>query len=122
MFRPSSYTDAERKLLHGAKTGKLHLIAEGLDEGAAIETLDQHSDTALMAAAQSEQVAAILLLISRGADVNAKRERFSTTALHYALCTPCLDASKALIEGGADVNALNCHKETPLFHAYESAQ
>jgi ankyrin repeat protein len=54
------------------------------------------------------------LLISNGADVNAKHDGFGTTPLHRAAYRGHKEIVELLIGKGADVNAKNANGETPI--------
>jgi len=79
-----------------------------------IRAQDQHYGTALHRAAIKGRKAMAELLISRGADVRARKKRHRCTPLHYAAQMGNLDIARFLISKGADVNAPNRDGETPL--------
>jgi len=65
-----------------------------------------------------------LLLLDRGADVNARSqsERFArtNTPLHAAAANKQVEVARLLVERGADVNAKDGHGFTPLALAANS--
>jgi hypothetical protein len=63
-----------------------------------------NGETPLMFAARNGNLDALNLLLTRGADVNAKESLRSTTALMWAVEQKHTDAVKFLIQHGADVN------------------
>lgn len=58
----------------------------------------------LMAAVLSEQVPALLKLLSKGADIDA-RDAHGHSALHHAICKGLMPMAKALIENNADIDS-----------------
>ena len=56
----------------------------------------------------------IELLISSGADVNAKTKKYGQTLLHYAANMGQKEIAQLLIAKGVDVNAKDKDGETPL--------
>jgi ankyrin repeat protein len=71
------------------------------------------NSTLLHAAAYDGEVDAIKLLISIGADINAK-EINGRTPLHLAANNGQLDAIETLVRNGADIEAKDGHEMTPL--------
>jgi ankyrin repeat protein len=70
----------------------------------------------LVAAAESNDRAAVLAELGRGADAKA-RAADGTTALHWAVFHDDADLVARLIKAGADVNAANDYGSTPLGEA-----
>ena len=60
--------------------------------------------TLLMLVARTGNVDALMLLLAKGADVNAAETRTGTTALIWAALENRADAVRALTKAGADVN------------------
>jgi ankyrin repeat protein len=125
--------EGETPLMAVARTGNVEAATLLLDAGAdvnAIELWGQQS--ALMWAAAQKQPAMIKLLISRGADVNARgavrnwerkviREprpkdmnQGGFTPLLYAAREGCIECAKELVAGGADLDLPDPHRVTPL--------
>jgi ankyrin repeat protein len=119
-----------------ARTNNMDAAKLLLDHGAkvnAAETFDHQ--TALMWAANERQGAMVRLLISRGADVNARsrvhdndprvtaepRVRYDPsggmTPLMFAAREGCVDCAKALVEAGARINDYDPDNITPLILA-----
>ncbi|WP_447896641.1 ankyrin repeat domain-containing protein [Stenotrophomonas acidaminiphila] len=135
----------ENTLLHNISCIRNRSMLEGVEyfvnQGVRLEAKNLIGNTALHAAAETEDVAKCMLLLDMGADVHAKNQELNTplflttsrmiaealiayganpnhrnaygeTPLHCCTSFQCL---KALVDGGADVNALNTVGESPLF-------
>ncbi|MDA7510873.1 acyltransferase family protein [Verrucomicrobia bacterium] len=88
-------------------------VRRRLTDGASLnEQEPMFGATALSMAAYHGNVDAIEILISRGADVNA-RDRDGSTPLHVAAMWGKTEAARILIENGVDLNAKNRLGETP---------
>lgn len=128
--------EGETPLMEVARTGDVAAATLLLDAGAdvnAVELWGQQSP--LMWAAAQKQPAMIKLLISRGADVDARgavrnwerkviREprpkdmnQGGFTPLLYAAREGCIECAKELVAGGADLNLPDPHRVTPLVMA-----
>lgn len=70
----------------------------------------------LLIALEHGAVEAAKILISRGADSNA-RDGWNWTPLHYAAKSNHLEIAKLLIDCGADISAARATGDTPLHHA-----
>ena len=77
------------------------LLSAGADVNAALPD----GETALMTAARGGSVAAVKLLLARGADVDASEAWKGQTALMWAAAENHADVVRVLIAGGADPNA-----------------
>ena len=86
-----------------------------------VDSRDDSRSTPLMAAAATNQVAAMKFLIMCGANVNA-RGMGGSTALHDAAAVrgSCVEAIALLLEHGADLDARSIDGTTPLFSAIAS--
>ena len=82
-----------------------------------LEKKDKDGNTPLLITSWNNSTIKIAkLLISKGADVNAKNI-YSDTPLHFASRINYLELAKLLISKGADVNAKNNWDEIPLYFA-----
>ena len=128
--------EGETPLMEVARTGDVAAATLLLDAGAdvnAIELWGQQSP--LMWAAAQKQPAMIKLLVSRGADVDARgavrnwerkvikeprpkdMNQGGFTPLLYAAREGCIECAKELVAGGADLNLPDPHRVTPLVMA-----
>jgi len=73
------------------------------------------------AARASGSLAAVQLLVARGADVNA-RDDIGGTALYDAICDMRLDSALYLVEHGADLNAHTVNGITMTWAVYNEMQ
>src|SRR5689334_1685276 len=79
--------------------------------------------TSLMAAAYTQKWDVVLLLLSKGASVQAYNRNTKRTALHYAALRGAPDAVlRALVEAGANTMSLDIHGRTPAVTARRSEQ
>lgn len=114
--------------------GYLPIVRVLLEAGANLEgKTEDDGKTPLMLAAEGtallatypssvdrmNQIEVIRLLISAGADVNAKSNE-GWTALIIAANSGCIEAIKLLLEAGADANAKDCWGDTALSRALEA--
>ncbi|NQT02419.1 MAG: ankyrin repeat domain-containing protein [Planctomycetes bacterium] len=92
-----------------AGDGKYETIKTLLEHGAKVNHKeDGDGSTALHYAAMYSGKEVMNLLISYGADVNA-RDEHQSTPLHQAAMLNNIEATKALVEHGADIFAKNYH-------------
>ena len=110
-------------LLHVAAAGfRADMAADLLERGADIAAKNRRGAQALHYAADArrpshgDQVATIKVLLSAGADANA-RDKTGVAPLHRAVRRRGAAAVKALLDGGADANLKNGSGSTPLFLA-----
>jgi ankyrin repeat protein len=92
---------AKVDLIQAAATGRTDLIASILDrDGDVIDRVDAHGKTALFHAAQNNRLAAVKLLVERGADVN-RSDAVGTAALHRTSWQCSDELIQYLIDHGA---------------------
>ena len=128
--------EGETPLMEIARTGNVEAATLLLDAGADVDAIELWGEqSALMWAAAQKHPQMIKLLISRGADVNARgavrnwerkviREprpkdmnQGGFTPLLYAAREGCIECAKELVAGGADLDLPDPHRVTPLVMA-----
>src|SRR5688572_17597413 len=128
--------EGETALMEVARTGNVEAATLLIDAGADVNAIELWGEqSALMWAAAQKQPQMIKLLISRGADVNARgavrnwerkviREprpkdmnQGGFTPLLYAAREGCTECAKELVAGGADLDLPDPHRVTPLVMA-----
>ena len=90
-----------------------------LENGADVNSKDEHGQTALMNAAHAGQVELVRLLIEMGADLNVTA-KYNLSALMLSLIAHHTEVAQLLIDAGADVNirsSTDFHGKTALFLA-----
>jgi hypothetical protein len=101
------------RLMAFAHAGRIDLLDDALDRGAAADPRDQQGTTPLMYAANRGERAAVLTLLGHGADPDATDDD-GTTALMYAARGGHTNVVQALIENGADPAITEAHGRTAL--------
>ncbi|MAV09201.1 MAG: hypothetical protein CMO53_03930, partial [Verrucomicrobiales bacterium] len=91
---------------------KQHLAA-----GTDVNEGDEDGDTPLIYALEEGHKEVAKLLITKGADVNAKRDFAKTSPLHFAAIYDLKEIAALLIAKGANVNARSSRGWTPLMVA-----
>jgi ankyrin repeat protein len=95
---------AQVDLIQAAATGRTDLIASILDrDRGVIDSLDAEGKTALFHAAQNNRLAAVKLLVERGADVN-RSDAVGSAALHRTSQQCSDELIQYLIDHGADAH------------------
>ena len=105
----------EIRLLAAIRNGNLSGARRLIKQGADVnwQSKPQCTATALHEAARMDDVPIVELLISEGADIDAKRQN-NYTPLHIAAFFGMARAAQALLRNGADVNANDDSGATPL--------
>jgi uncharacterized protein len=85
------------------KRGDLERVRSLLENGADINSKDEHGQTALMNAAHAGHVQLVRLLIEKGTDLNVTA-KYNLSALMLSLIAHQTEIAQLLIEAGADVN------------------
>ena len=127
-FKQPLITDLLRK--HGGKTrdelkaaesievaaelGNIEAVKQHLDDGTEVNAKDENGLTPLHFA-KTKEIAD--LLISKGADVNAKEAKNRITPLPWAAWRGRKEIAELLIAKGADLNTKNKDGGTPLHNA-----
>lgn len=108
---------AEHDIYTAVMAGELAMVEALLDEDPALaRAADEHGSTPLHWAIRSGRTGAAVLLLERGADVNA-RGPAERTPLHAAAHAGEKDLVDLLLARGADPNAASGSGQTPLFGA-----
>lgn len=94
------------------------MLSKLLDEGADVDTPNQHRSTPLLYAAKKNQLDVAAMLIERGARVGLCNDS-KTTALHCAASSGHLAMCQLLVAKGADLRAEDEDSDTPLCVATE---
>jgi uncharacterized protein len=89
--------------------GNAGILERLLKAGVDVNSTVSGGETALMAAARADRVDAVKVLLTYGANVNARETFRGQTALMWASARNNLQVAKTLLEAGADINA-----KTPL--------
>lgn len=113
---------AEDIPLHRAVwSGSVEAVKKLIDEGANVNVMDEHNNTALSYAAKTNQLPMVELLLNRGAEVNT-RDSMKETVLFRTLSdyqnsrdTHTTEGIiQLLLDHGADTNIPDSESETPL--------
>ena len=104
--------DAQVKLVAGSILGDTAMIAQGLAEGARIDSL-AGGRRPLNWAALNNRGPAVRLLIARGAGLNL-RNATGFTPLHHAAEAGAVDALAILIAAGADITITSAQGILPV--------
>ena len=99
-------------LIQAAKDGSTSDVRRELANGADVNAHGEDGLTALHYAASYGPKKIFELLITKGADVNAKA--YGGTPLHLAAIRGHKEIAELLIDNGADVNAQDVASRTPL--------
>lgn len=101
-----------------AGEGYVRLLGSLLAHGSDIQAFNIAGWTALMNAAYKGQVAAVRLLLDKGASMTAQDPAgFGESALHCAAIAGQTEVARVLLEGGADIDAKTVSGATPLHSA-----
>ncbi|OWM73186.1 ankyrin-1-like [Punica granatum] len=96
-----------------ARKGEVKAMHRLLENGAAINGLDQHGWTALHRVSFKGHADAVKVLIEKGIDIDAKDED-GYTALHCAVESGHMDVIEMLIKKGADVDSRTSKGISPV--------
>jgi ankyrin repeat protein len=111
--------EIEQSLLQAIKAGNIEAVKQHLEAGTDVNASDNLGRTALhKASGWQGQREIVELLISNGADVNAKRSD-GAIPLHYAVYYNRMENAEILLSNGADLNAKDGDQNgaTPLHEA-----
>src|ERR1700730_5795870 len=98
-------TDQADQLRRAVRGGDVAHARQLLQQGAAVNGANPLGGTPLHDAVWSAGAETVALLVSFGADVNAKHAEAGSTPLHYAIITNHVKIAEMLIAKGADVRA-----------------
>lgn len=103
--------------------GDLHRVCRLLDEGADIDALDEHGQTALMNAAHRGDAELVQILVQGGASLN-RTAKYRLTALMLAVIGNHAEVVRLLVQAGADkeISGQGPFGRTPLQYAEESGR
>lgn len=99
--------------------GEVEAVRSLLDQGCSATETDADGFTALMHAvlAESSREEIVAMLISAGADVNAKDKGQQWTPLAFAAREGKVAICKILLDSGSDIEAIDVFGNTPLWRA-----
>jgi uncharacterized protein len=97
-------SDINDRLIQTAKDGSPADVNAALIDGADINTKDKDGVTALWIASQQGHADVVKLLLSKGAEVNVRRNEDGITAVYIASLNGHADVVALLLENGADVD------------------
>lgn len=97
----------------------LSMLKLMLEYGADVNMTSQlNGQTPLFSAAAADNIDAMKLFLSHGADIKAK-DHYGATALHEAASFAQLSAIRLLLDAGASLDARDGEGQTPLYYAVE---
>jgi ankyrin repeat protein len=111
---PGNGPKGRTRLHYAAYTGDLVRIRALVKAGADINALDYTGATPLMWACGTSHEDAAHLLLDLGADGTIRKDKYGTSALHFACHEGFVSVIRRLVEMGADINALDNNGSTPL--------
>ncbi|XP_068686584.1 ankyrin repeat domain-containing protein 39-like isoform X2 [Montipora foliosa] len=114
--------DFERGIWQAALDGNIKRVRSLLDKGGDPDARDGSGYTALHYASRSGHANICLLLLERGADVNAQTRSGKATSLHRAAYSGHSEVMKILIKHGADARICDSDGQTALHKAAEKMQ
>jgi ankyrin repeat protein len=111
----------EKRLIELIKDGNSELAIEMINNGADVNARDSIQRTPLHAAARQNKIEVMELLISKGADLEARVVGTQVTPLFDAVMGGSKEAVQLLLDKGANVNAKTPAGETAAAYATDPA-
>jgi ankyrin repeat protein len=114
---PAKAPNLQKEILKAAKSGATARVKELIEQDATlIAARDSDGSTPLHCATWKGHQNVVELLLSLGADVNARNsnDHWGTTPLHAAAHANQRAIAELLIANGADIHATNLNGRTPL--------
>lgn len=102
-----------QKFFEAAEHGNIKGVADMINNGLSVDTIDEKGYTALMWAAYKGANKLIDLLLEKKADIN-KQDQGGLTALHWAAFKGFTSIAKSLLQAGASRNIEDKKGHTPL--------
>lgn len=101
-------------MMTAARKGEIQKVTAFLEDKVPVNSTDQHGNTALMKACDSQSLELVLLLVAvYKADVNQLND-FSCAAIHAACMVGNVEIVEALLNFGADANLASENNYRPL--------
>ncbi|CAN0071332.1 unnamed protein product [Scytosiphon promiscuus] len=113
-LEPPTRVDGTRPLHIAARYASSNIVRDLLLEGADKDARNSRGFTALHAAASSNKIGAISLLLAAGAGIDLPSGNQGFTPLHLAARKGAVEACSALLDAGASVRARTQDGSTPL--------
>lgn len=109
-------------LMHGTWRGSSSVVRLLLSNGASVSAVDVDGFSALLLSIQRRHLAVTKMLLTAGADKEAKTASCGSTSLHLAVSSMQPEAVRVLIEAGANPDSRSSDGPTPiLLAAYNGA-
>ena len=102
---------------NAAFSGNIETVKQHIAAGTDVNAMNKYGSTPLYEAVTGGHKDIADLLISKGADVNAKEAKNRITALHWAAWRGRKEIAELLIAKGANLNTKNNDGRTPLHNA-----
>lgn len=115
----AGYSWSVNGYFEAARKGDIRALTAYLQAGMPVMSRNAFSSTALMAAAEANQLESAKLLIAAGADVNAATTNLQTP-LHRAVASGFPAMTQLLLAAGAQPEAATLEGWTPLYYAVDT--
>jgi ankyrin repeat protein len=121
-LRNLGFQTSGNQLIEALKIGDIDMVRQKIGEGEDVNSRDEELRTPLMISVNEANIVITDLLLSKGADVNAKGGDLGWTVLMFGIFGKNKEIVAKLIAKGADVNATNDTGDTALMFAAQSGQ